>query len=55
MIKLLFTGLIVYGVYKYFIAPTSTLNRANSDTNSKIHSDKEKETDEDYIDYEEVD
>ena len=56
MIKLFFTGLIIYGIYKFFIAPA---NLSLKDSNSAAQQNNSKQPAEDvndeYIDYEEVD
>ena len=57
MIKYFITGLIIYGIYKYFIAtPKSPLNKAE-ETKSFNPSKEEppKKAKGEYIDYEEID
>jgi hypothetical protein len=55
MIKFILTGLLVYFVYRFFIAPpVIDQGGAASDTNRKDEP-KEANFDDDYIDYEEVD
>ena len=55
MFKLFFTGLIIYGIYKFFIAPANPpLNDSNTN-NSATPNNKANSSDEEYIDYEEVD
>jgi hypothetical protein len=49
MLKLLITGFLIYFVYRYFIAPPAI------DDQSASRKDKQDDTDDDYIDYEEVD
>lgn len=53
MIKFILTGLLVYFVYRFFIAPP-VIDQHHSDNNS--HNQQNRSTPEDeYIDYEEVD
>lgn len=58
MLKFLITAAIIYGIYRFFIAPPPALNRRppQDELSNKASTDK-KSTDEDgeYIDYEEVD
>ncbi|WP_170110389.1 hypothetical protein [Flavilitoribacter nigricans] len=58
MLKLLITAAIIYGIYRFFIAPPPALNRRphQDELNNRATTDR-KTTDEDgeYVDYEEVD
>lgn len=58
MLKFLITAAIIYGIYRFLIAPPPALNRRphQDELSNKATTDK-KSTDEDgeYIDYEEVD
>lgn len=58
MLKFLITAAIIYGIYRFLIAPPPALNRrppqdelSNKATNDRQQTDKDGE----YIDYEEVD
>lgn len=56
MLKLIFTGLLVYFVYRFFLAPPvidREEGRSKNSNNSQNSNDKNYE--DDYIDYEEVD
>ncbi len=55
MIKLFFTGLIIYGIYKFFIAPASLPLNDSSSANSATPNENPNSSDGDYIDYEEID
>lgn len=58
MIKLLITTAIIYGIYRFFIAPPPALDRRpQQDELNRRASTEQKATDEDgeYVDYEEVD
>ncbi|MEZ4984463.1 MAG: hypothetical protein R2795_05405 [Saprospiraceae bacterium] len=56
MFKMLFTGLLIYFIYRFFIAPPAIGNREDhfDDTPPKTGT-KPSPSDDDYIDYEEVD
>ena len=55
MIKFILTGLLVYFVYRFFIAPP-VIDQGNN-TNHQTRKEEPKQTsfDDEYIDYEEVD
>lgn len=57
MFKLFFTGLIIYGIYKFFIAPaTPPLKDAHSNqAQAPQEQQPAKDSDGEYIEYEEVD
>jgi len=58
MLKLLITAAIIYGIYRFFIAPPPALNRHQQPDELKNRNHQEKEgSDEDgeYVDFEEVD
>lgn len=58
MLKLLITAAIIYGIYRFFIAPPPALNRRPPQDELKNRASTERNaTDEDgeYVDYEEVD
>lgn len=48
MLKLLILALVIYGYYKFFLAP----KRLNS--RDQQHIDRDNQDDDDYTDYEEV-
>lgn len=58
MLKLLITAAIIYGIYRFFIAPPPALNRRppQDELNNRASTERNA-TDEDgeYVDYEEVD
>ena len=58
MLKLLITAAIIYGIYRFFIAPPPALNRRpHQDELDNRAKPERKSTDDDgeYVDYEEVD
>ena len=58
MIKLLITAALIYGIYKFFIAPTTALGgRSPQDELHSRASADNQATDDDgeYVDYEELD
>lgn len=58
MIKFLFTGLLIYFVYRFFIAPPAIDGSSQSDTgqqNQQADSQRSSSHEDEYIDYEEVD
>lgn len=60
MLKLLFTGLIIYVAYKFFFGPNAIGRGQDNNRDHIRHDDQQKQgrrpdSDEDYIDYEEVD
>lgn len=55
MIKFLITGLIIYGIYRFFIAPPVLDERSGS--SEDVHTSSPKRGDgkaDEYVDYEEV-
>lgn len=57
MIKLFFTGMIIYGIYKFFIAPANPPLKDAPSNNTQAPQEKKsaKDADGEYIEYEEVD
>ena len=57
MIKLFFTGMIIYGIYKFFIAPANPPLTDAPSNNTQAPQEKQsaKDADGEYIEYEEVD
>ena len=55
MIKFILTGLLVYFVYRFFIAPPVIDQGNNSNSHSSKEAPKQADFDDEYIDYEEVD
>lgn len=60
MLKLLFTGLIIYTAYKFFFGPNAIGKGQSDDPNQIRYDDRQQKSrngddNDDYIDYEEVD
>ncbi|MEQ8706048.1 MAG: hypothetical protein RIC19_19110 [Phaeodactylibacter sp.] len=60
MLKLLFTGLIIYAAYKYFFGSNAIGGGQSNDRDQIRYDDHQKkprkdDNDDEYIDYEEVD
>ena len=58
MLKLLITAALIYGIYRFFIAPPPALDRRpRQDELNKRASTEQRATDEDgeYVDFEELD
>ena len=55
MIKFILTGLLVYFVYRFFIAPPVSDQGRTTSNNSHEDEPRQANFDDEYIDYEEVD
>ncbi|WP_020538544.1 hypothetical protein [Lewinella cohaerens] len=55
MIKFILTGLLVYFVYRFFIAPPVIDQASEASRNTPKDEPKKANFDDEYIDYEEVD
>lgn len=55
MLKFLILGVVVYLVYRFYLAPPALGRSRDADDRKKIKEDKDSSDDGDFIDYEEID